>query len=234
MNNMEHAAVLSGERGAVWDDEYRRGRYQSEPPIPFAGRVVDILRGRSEIMEGKGLYVGCGNGRNYVPLADAGLDVIGLDSSEEALRQLRTGHPRLAPKLVQANFLDFHAERLFDYMVAIQVFQHGTEETVRSMFAHAATLLRDGGLLFVRVNSASTDVYHAHDVIERNDEGGFTVRYHEGPKAGLAVHFLALGELEDMLAQRFAVLVPATEEKIPREAPERGSWAQWEGVWTRR
>ena len=102
------------------------------------------------------------------------------------------------------------------------------------MFAHAAALLRRGGLLFVRVNSASTDVYHAHHVIERNDEGGFSVRYHEGPKAGLAVHFLALGELEDMLAQRFAVLVPATEETIPRETPKRGSWAQWEGVWTRR
>ena len=152
----------------------------------------------------------------------------------EALAQLRARHPRVAPRLVQADFLDFDSDRMFDYIVAIQVFQHGTEETVRGMFAHAAALLRGGGRLFVRVNSATTDVYHAHRVVERNDEGGFTVRYDGGPKAGIAVHFLTLEELDGILAPWFTALVPAMEETIPRAAPRRGSWAQWEGVWTRR
>ena len=237
MRNRGQEPVASGESRAVsrsWDDEYRRGRYRAEPPIPFARRIVDVLRDRPEIIGGKGLYVGCGNGRNYVPLVDAGLDVIGLDSSEEALKQLRARHPRVAPKLIQADFLDFDSDRMFDYIVAIQVFQHGTEETVRGMFAHAAALLRGGGRLFVRVNSATTDVYHAHRVVERNDEGGFTVRYDGGPKAGLAVHFLSRGELEGILAPWFTALVPATEQTNRREAPQRGSWAQWEGVWIRR
>ena len=83
MRNRGQEPVASGESRAVsrsWDDEYRRGRYRAEPPIPFARRIVDVLRDRPEIIGGKGLYVGCGNGRNYVPLVDAGLDVIGLDS----------------------------------------------------------------------------------------------------------------------------------------------------------
>ena len=229
--------MLSGDRRAVshtWDDEYRRGRYRDEPPIPFTGRIVDLLRDRPETAHGKGLYVGCGNGRNYVPLVEAGLDLTGLDSSAEALRQLKANHPRIAPRLVRCDFLDFHPGHLFDYVVAIQVFQHGKAETVRAMFAHASELLRDGGLLFMRVNSASTKVYHAHEVIERNGEGGFTVRYDEGPKAGLAVHFLARSELEGMLAPRFAALAPVSEETVLREAPEHGSWAQWEGVWIKR
>ncbi len=237
MDNLERAAVVSGERVAIsrsWDDEYRRGRYRDEPPIPFAGRIVELLRDRPETARGKGLYVGCGNGRNYVPLVDAGLDLIGLDSSIEGLRQLAADHPHVASGLVRSDFLSFHSERLFDYVVAIQVFQHGNGDTVRAMFAHAAELLRDGGLLFVRVNSASTEVRHAHRVIERNGDGGFTVRYDEGPKAGLLVHFLSRPELERMVEPWFEALTHPTEDTIPREPPGHGSWAQWEGVYARR
>ena len=34
-----------------------------------------------------GLYIGCGNGRNYVPLVEAGLDLVGLDVSATAIRR---------------------------------------------------------------------------------------------------------------------------------------------------
>ena len=224
----------SGPVSRSWDDEYRRGRYRGEPSLPLVGQIVDILRDRPETMVGKGLYVGCGNGRNYVALVDAGLDLIGLDVSKEAIAQLQADHPHLTPDLVQADFHDFDSESLLDYIVAIQVFQHGTADTVRSMFARAAKLLKRGGLLFVRVNSASTDVYHSHRVVERGDRGGFTVRYNDGPKRGLAIHFLSLGELRDMMDPWFSALVPTTEQVAMRQSPERGSWAQWEGVWVRR
>ncbi len=217
-----------------WDDEYRRGRYRDEPPVPFVGRIVDILRDRPEIMTGRGLYVGCGNGRNHVALVDAGLNLIGLDVSKEAIAQLQASHPHLAPKLVRADFRDFDSELPFDYIVAIQVFQHGTAAAVRSMFARAAKLLKRGGLLFVRVNSASTDVYYSHRVFERGDRGGFTVRYDEGPKRGLAIRFLSLRELRETLDPWFTPLVPTREQVTSRKSPQRGSWAQWEGVWVRR
>ena len=224
----------SGPVSRSWDDEYRRGRYRGEPPIPFVGRIVDILRDRPETIKGKGLYVGCGNGRNYVPLVEAGLNLIGLDVSKEAIAQLQAGHPHLAPNLVHADFRNFDSESLFDYVVAIQVFQHGTSDTVRAMFARSAKLLKRGGLLFVRVNSAFTGVYHSHRVVERGDRGGLTVRYNEGPKQGLAIHFLSLRELRDVLDPCFTALVPTREQVTARQSPKRGSWAQWEGVWVRR
>lgn len=224
----------SGPVSRSWDDEYRRGRYRDEPPIPFVARIIDILRDRPETLSGKGLYVGCGNGRNYVGLVEAGLDLIGLDVSREAIAQLRADRPHLAPDLVRADFHDFESEWPFDYIVAIQVFQHGTADAVRSMFARAAKLLKRGGLLFVRVNSASTDVYHSHRVVERGDRGGFTVRYDEGPKRGLAIRFLSLRELSETLDPWFTPLVPPTQQSTSRQSPKRGSWAQWEGVWVRR
>ena len=229
--------MFSSDSGSVshsWNQEYRRGRYRSEPPIPFVNRILDVLRDRAEIKKSRGLYVGCGNGRNYVPLLDAGLNLFGLDVSLEALRQLKADHPHISPRLIHADFNDFESASPFGYIISIQVFQHGTEEMARSMFFRAADLLKKGGLLFVRVNSASSQVYYSHQIIERTDLGGFTVRYEEGPKAGLAVHFLSLNELEDMLRQWFTVLEPVAEQVMPREAPKYGSWAQWESVWVRR
>lgn len=237
MRRIPGQLVRSPESGPVsrsWDDEYRRGRYLDEPPIPFVGRIVNILRDHPEIMSGRGLYVGCGNGRNHVALVNSGLNLIGLDVSKEAIAQLQAGHPHLAPDLIRVDFHDFHSEVPFDYIVAIQVFQHGTADAVRSMFARAAKLLKRGGLLFVRVNSASTDVYHPHRIVERGDRGGFTVRYDGGPKRGLAIHFMSLQELTETLDPWFAPLVPTRERVASREPPKCGSWAQWEGVWVRR
>src|SRR5882762_4870713 len=64
-----------------WDDEYRNQRYVDEPPLPFVERIVDTLRADASAWNGTGLYVGCGNGRNYLPLVDAGLVLLALDVS---------------------------------------------------------------------------------------------------------------------------------------------------------
>jgi len=61
---------LTAER---WDAEYERGRYGHEPPLPFVREIVAALRDQGDSAHGPGLYVGCGNGRNYVPLVEAGL-----------------------------------------------------------------------------------------------------------------------------------------------------------------
>ena len=71
---------------ARWDAEYRKGRYGEDPPLPFADEILATLRADS-LAESMGLYVGCGNGRNYLPLVRSGLRLYGLDLSAEALVQ---------------------------------------------------------------------------------------------------------------------------------------------------
>src|SRR5438093_504855 len=73
---------------ARWNSEYRAGRYVGERPIPFVDRILSTLRAHPAAISGVGLYVGCGNGRNYLPLVAAGLTLHGLDVSREALDQL--------------------------------------------------------------------------------------------------------------------------------------------------
>jgi SAM-dependent methyltransferase len=217
-----------------WDAEYRAGRYADDTPIPFVETILATLERHPDLRVGVGLYVGCGNGRNYLPLVDAGLRLTGLDVSLEALAQLTTRRPAVAERIVCGDFRDFGGDTALDYLIAIQVFQHGGDDDVGAYFARAAALLKPGGLLFARTNSAATEVYHRHTVEERNRFGGFTVRYAEGPKRDLLVHFATREELLDRTAAHFTPLVEPIEERIRRTPPKTGSWAQWEAMWRRR
>ena len=206
----------------------------AEPPLPFVGDVVATLRAHPEAFAGAGLYVGCGNGRNFLPLLDAGLNLHGLDISSEALDQLAARRPELATRLTRGDFRDLALDQSFDYLVAIQVFQHGLDADASAYFARAAAALRPGGLLFVRVNAAMTEIYLPHSVVERNRFGGLTARYDMGPKAGLCVHFYAAEELLDLTRGRFELLAGPREVVTRREPPKTGSWSQWEAIWLRK
>jgi SAM-dependent methyltransferase len=196
--------------------------------------IVETLRGAST-ETGTGLYVGCGNGRNYLPLVDAGLDLFGLDVSTEAISHLRERRPSLAARLIRDDFLGFEPPRAhFDYVVALQVFQHGDDADIAAYLAKVAALLRPGGFFFLRVNSASTQIYHAHTVMERNPLGGLTIRYDDGPKRGMLIHFFSDLEVRERLTPAFLPVLEPREDVTIRAAPKTGSWAQWETIWTRR
>jgi SAM-dependent methyltransferase len=216
-----------------WDAEYRRGRYAGEPPLPFVDTILDVLSAR-RLREAPGLYVGCGNGRNWVPLVDAGLALWGLDVSGEALKQLAARRPGQAGRLLLGDFQEFTPPTTLAYLIAIQVFQHGTQAEAAAHFDRAAALLAPGGLLFVRANSARTQVFHRHDVIEDNPHGGFTVRYLAGPKQGMPIHFYAADELAALTHAGFHEVRAPLETVVHRAPPQHGFWAQWEAVYERR
>jgi len=216
----------------LWDAEYRSGRYADDAPLPFVGDILTALDDAPALREGIGLYIGCGNGRNYLPLVDAGLRILGLDLSLEALRQLAAR--RAALPLICGDFRRFACAGGLSYVVAIQVFQHGTAADVATYFANVRTALRPGGMFFLRVNSVSTQIFHRHTVVERGTHGGLTIRYDAGPKEGLAIHFYARDELAELTADGFEPVMPPRERIIARTPPQTGFWAQWEAVWRRR
>ena len=217
---------------ARWDAEYRAGRYADDPPLPFTDEIVATLRG-GLLATSTGLYIGCGNGRNYLPLAKSGLRLIGLDLSTESLRQLAARAPEESGRLICADFREFASRRRFGFVIAIQVFQHGVAADVAGYFSRVRSLLSPGGLFFLRVNSASTRPRWAHTVIERNGHGGFTVLYDAGPKQGLPVHFYARDELLALTRDGFALVAGPREDVSVRTPPEAGSWVQWEAIWKR-
>jgi hypothetical protein len=69
---------------AAWDAEYRAGRYRGEPPAAFTGDILAAARASGLT---RGLYIGCSNGRNYLPLAGAQrLGAVQAAGGRQALR----------------------------------------------------------------------------------------------------------------------------------------------------
>jgi hypothetical protein len=213
----------------AWDVEYGAGRYRDEPPLPFVDDVLSAVRAH-ELLGVEGLYVGCGNGRNYLPLVQSGLDLVGLDVSAAALAQLAERTPGRRSRLIHGELSALPAGATYAVVVGIQVFQHGDRAGAHEHIRAAQARLARGGLFCLRVNAVGSELEYDHDVVERDRDGGFTVRYLAGPKRGLLIHFFAESELEALFAGYEIVLAPRLSQTW-REPPERGQWSQWEAIY---
>lgn len=224
---MDESAVA-----AAWDVEYRSGRYRAEPPVAF---VADILQ--AALAPGPhtrtGLYIGCGNGRNLIPLVAGGLDLLGLDVSATAIGQLAADKIAPPDRLLHGTVDDLGPGAIFGLVVAIQVLQHGDRQAAITHFHKVLARVAPGGLFCLRVNSAATEVHFAHEVTERRADGSFTIRYLAGPKEGLDIHFFSGSQIEALLDPDFAPVLPLRSVTTRRQPPASGQWTQWEGIWRR-
>jgi len=117
-------------------------------------------------------------------------------------------------------------------IVAIQVFQHGDRDEAHRHIREAQRRVTPGGLLCVRVNAVGTDLYPRHEIVERTDDGSLTIRYLEGAKTGLDVHFFSEEELAGLFAE-FETVLPLRADVTSRTPPQPGQWTQWEAIWRR-
>ncbi|MFR9778680.1 class I SAM-dependent methyltransferase [Micromonospora sp. MS34] len=213
----------------AWNEEYRRGRYVDEPPVAF---VDDILVSAATAGITTGLYVGCGNGRNLLPLVDGGLDVLGLDVSAEAVCQLSRRRPDRSDRLRHGDLDSLPAGHTWPLVIGIQVFQHGNRAQAHRHIRAAQQRVEPDGLFCLRVNATGTDLWPAHEVTEQHPDGGFTVRYAAGPKDGLSIHFFSDAELHQLF-DGWPVLLPIRADRTQRRPPAPGQWTQWEAIWRR-
>ncbi|HEU4966845.1 MAG TPA: class I SAM-dependent methyltransferase, partial [Candidatus Saccharimonadales bacterium] len=175
-----------------WDRAYAQGKYDQEGAIPFVQDIIATIKER-DLVDKLGFYPGCGNGRNFVPLFDAGLNLEGNDISPVAIEQLKTRRPKASATV--GDFLTHKASQQYAYVLSIQLFQHGNQEVVRQLFDKAYELLQPKGLFVLRVNSIHTQIVQEYDTTEHTPEGGFTIKYHSGQKNGLEIHFYSAEEI---------------------------------------
>ena len=200
--------------------------------MPFVGDIVSVAE-RERLSGGLGLYIGCGNGRNFLPLLDAGLDFLGLDVSRTGLGELAARVPSQSRRLIHGDISVLPDEPIFEMVVGIQVFQHGNRLFCHDHIRDAQRLVVPGGILAIRVNSVETDVEFAHEVVEPGDGSGFTIRYLAGPKSGLLIHFFALDELTGLFGSEFRPAFPVRLDSTIRDPSRGGQWGQWQGIWVR-
>ena len=217
-----------------WNTVYFPGsKYKDESAIPFTKTIVKTLTVEN-LLKGKGLYNGCGNGRNYIPLVEEGLDLIGLDISDVALQQVADRMLHLKGKLICSPLSEYQPSHNFDYIIAIQVFQHGNYDEVVRNFHKVADLLKPDGLFFFRNRASDTLASEKYEIIEKTPYGGFTVEYLTGSKKGLEIHFLSEGEINELPKIGLIPMIPPYKVRTPRKLPESGDMVHWEGVWQKK
>jgi cyclopropane fatty-acyl-phospholipid synthase-like methyltransferase len=187
-----------------FDEAYREGL----PPWDVGRAQPELVRlveaGR---ITGRVIDIGCGTGENALYFAKAGLDVVGVDGSPEAIRQARDKARQrdVSIRFDIADVLDLHAYRQsFDTATDSGVF-HVFDDDDRPRYEHSVRdVLRPGGYLFLvcfserqpgdwgprRVTQAElretfNDGWH----IDRIEAAHFTTRLDDAPQieAWLAV-----------------------------------------------
>ena len=124
---------------ALWDGLYsgngRAWRGNSRIPDPTSGDALDI---------------GCGNGKTSSSLIDMGYRVTGIDFSAKAVESCRSLLGGSAGFLkASATDLPF-GDGSFDYVTAVHVFEHLTDDEMGRASSEIERVLRPGGYLFVR------------------------------------------------------------------------------------
>lgn len=212
-----------------WDSAYRQGKYDQEGAIPFVHDIVTTVKERG-LASRLGFYPGCGNGRNFVPLVEAGLQLEGNDISPVAIEQLKERLPHA--NVAVGDFLTHEAPAAYAYLLSIQLFQHGDRKAVGRLFDKTYDLLLPKGLFALRVNSIHTQIVQKYDTIEDTPDGGSTIHYHSGQKTGLAIHFYSAEEIHALTEKRYNIVMPLREEFIPRD--DGTYWVQWETILEKR
>ncbi len=126
-------------------------RYESEDyywgrePSSIAAKLVDLLPSEPRL---KALDIGCGEGRDAVFLAKAGLDVTAFDISQVGLEKAHrwAGESGVALKLVCADINEHRLDEDYDILLSSGVLHYIPEELRDEIFANYRAHTRPGGL----------------------------------------------------------------------------------------
>lgn len=129
-----------------WDfywGEQKKLEYWRKP----SESVIEFVRNCSSNKQPKVLDLGCGIGRHAVLFAKEGFEVTALDSSEQALEELKNFD--LDIEIVEGSYLESIFKRnSFDIIISYNVIYHGFRENFEKAIELCKKYLKPEGILF--------------------------------------------------------------------------------------
>lgn len=136
----------------AYDDRYRQVheenlRWFAETPSPI---VEEIMSEFSMNVTDKMLEIGCGEGRDAVPLLKRGFDLLATDISPEAVSWCVKQHPEFADRFRTLNCVTDRLDQKFDFIYAVAVVHMLVEDADRDDFyAFIREQLTDRGIALI-------------------------------------------------------------------------------------
>lgn len=227
----------AGEPGRVpsaaevyWDAEFAQGRLRDLPPEPLVGEILAAAE-RFGLLAGEGLYIGAGNGRNYLPLVAGGLDMVALDVSAVGLAEIRARAPERAGRLVHGDLGALPEGARFGVVAGINVFQHGTRDEAHAHVRAALERVAPGGLFVIRVTAVGTRVTRPHELVGAYADGSRTIRYlpEDAHAPGLTSHQFSRTGLAALL-EGWEEVLPLRVDPLDRASGQPGTWCRLEAI----
>lgn len=182
---------------SYWDEYFARHR-TAGTDLDWGGRWTEpflpLLRqaGAERVLE-----LGCGSGNDAARLAEAGIAVVALDASGEAIAAARGKLGNLPIDFAVADMtepLPFNAAS-FDAVMANVSLHMFPDAVTRAVFAEIGRVVRPGGLLLMHVNATSDrPLRAARRPVERELEPDYVLE-----RAGQRVRFFSREYLADVL-----------------------------------
>ena len=143
-----------------WNNIYKNEKetyqyYNIFEPHENMAKVISDIKNKipKKTKDIRVLDVGCGVGRNTLPLIEAGFDVYAFDSAPEGIKILQD-IINDKNKKAHLDILDFTKELpyetdFFDVVISVQVLQHGYEEEIKSSIEEISRVLNSNGIIFI-------------------------------------------------------------------------------------
>lgn len=213
------------EAQGYWDSKFERGWHEGSGSPRFFTEYVDAHK---EELGHLVLDLGCGRGRNLVPLVEQGFDVTGLDFSKSGLDETKRALDQkdLDAKLVQGKTTELPFEdNSFDFVVSIGVIHHNTWEDIQKSFKEVGRVLREGQTFLFQGRSTKDNDRPRKQI----DDKGYTAVDTQGLKQDVVQHYFTKDELQELADENGFEIVQGPEETnhIRRDNPDRNRARWW-------
>lgn len=144
-----------------WDFYWREQKELEHWQKP-ADSVIEFVKASNCDKQPKVLDLGCGIGRHAILFTKEGFKVTALDSSEQALEELKSNIKKLNLniEIVKGNYLkSIFQPNSFDIIISYNVIYHGFREDFKRAIELCKTYLKEEGVLFFTCPTREDDKY---------------------------------------------------------------------------
>lgn len=141
--------------GIIFDKAYTR------PGLLFGSNPTSILSNflDAQPLTGTAMDVGCGDGRDTIPLLNRGFSVVAIDQSNEGIRKLLSRNDlseemKNRLEAITIDVLEYHwAKDQYDLIVGVTILDHLTENQINELAPKMVLSLKPHGILFLEVHT---------------------------------------------------------------------------------